>query len=106
MFNIELYLLNSVATLSKNFGFLIIQLDQSEIENPKSEILTLPDQDSNLDKRYQKPSYYHYTIRQSPLVCKLPEKERKYKTNNQNSKAKFKKVFRRVKWPPASVKKC
>ena len=40
---------------------------KSEIENPKSEILLLlPDQDSNLDKRYQKPSYYLYTIRQSP----------------------------------------
>lgn len=37
----------------------------------------LPDLDSNQDKRYQKPSYYLYTIGQSPtqkrpfeLVCK------------------------------------
>jgi hypothetical protein len=27
--------------------------------------LKLPDQDSNLDKRYQKPLYYLYTIGQS-----------------------------------------
>jgi hypothetical protein len=52
-----------------NFGFQFSNRRKSEIENPKSEILTLPDQDSNLDKRYQKPSYYHYTIRQSPMVC-------------------------------------
>ena len=32
--------------------------------NSESEILWLPDQDSNLDKRYQKPSYYLYTIGQ------------------------------------------
>ena len=52
--------------INSDFHF---QPDKSEIENPKSEILLLPDQDSNLDKRYQKPSYYHYTIRQSPMVC-------------------------------------
>ncbi len=31
----------------------------------------LPDQDSNLDKQYQKLSYYHYTIGQSLIKeCK------------------------------------
>ena len=49
----------------------------------------LPDQDSNLDKRYQKPSYYHYTIRQSPSVSEM---ECKYKMKFQNLKLKFKKV--------------
>ena len=48
--------------INSDFNF---QPGKSQIENSKSEILLLPDQDSNLDKRYQKPSYYHYTIRQS-----------------------------------------
>ncbi len=48
------------------------------MRNPKLNLL--PDQDSNLDKRYQKPSYYLYTIGQSPQVCNHSKKERKYRT--------------------------
>lgn len=60
--------------LKHNSDFKFSKRNKSEIKNSKSEILMLPDQDSNLDKRYQKPSYYHYTIRQSPLVCFTPRK--------------------------------
>ena len=54
-------------------------------------IFMLPDQDSNLDKRYQKPSYYHYTIRQSPFVYMSFPKwnaniRRNFKSQNQNFK--------------------
>jgi hypothetical protein len=40
-------------------------MKNSNFDIPKFEFLfVLSDQDSNLDKRYQKPSYYLYTIGQ------------------------------------------
>jgi hypothetical protein len=62
--------------------------------NQKSEIkFLLPDQDSNLDKRYQKPSYYHYTIRQFTTE-KIPfQTDCKYKTIILISKENFKKLW-------------
>src|ERR1700743_52897 len=54
---------------------------KSEIKHPKADIIFLfPDQDSNLDKRYQKPAHYHYTIRQYLAGGTLPKKECKYRT--------------------------
>jgi hypothetical protein len=58
-----------MTVMYKKIRISIFRAVLTEIENQKSEVLLLPDQDSNLDKRYQKPLYYHYTIRQSPLVC-------------------------------------
>gem|GEM_PF-3927368 len=46
----------------------------SRIMIRESELFVLPDQDSNLDKRYQKPSYYLYTIGQSSISVALAAK--------------------------------
>src|SRR5882762_5337497 len=65
--NLNHFTLTACIKNNSDFNFPSDLNPKLKIRNPKS--FLLPDQDSNLDKRYQKPSYYHYTIRQSPLVC-------------------------------------
>lgn len=70
----DVFLIQSTNQPTDNLMELLMMIDAARRASSHYVSAVIPyfglaRQDSNLDKRYQKPSYYHYTIRQSPLVC-------------------------------------